>query len=133
MSSSKDRRSPVEKLIDAAEHFKYWLDIQPPGTLFYSGGGDVRASEAYQDASRLLSEAAAQLIQSSKGPREVLLFAVSIGDLITEDCADMPSSLDDIAGKIGKILPAFGIEVGNDGADGTKHCRFLKLRLGSDS
>jgi hypothetical protein len=57
--------------VQAAKDFKYWLDIQPPGAVFHPGGGDARATDAYEKAENLLraAEATLQRDQGSERPR----------------------------------------------------------------
>lgn len=50
----------LEAVLAAARDLKYWLDIQKPGALFHPSGGDVRDSDGYKQACRLLDEVAAQ-------------------------------------------------------------------------
>jgi len=47
--------------VRAARDFKYWLDIQAPGTTFHPIGADLRTTDAYTMASEQLNAAEAAL------------------------------------------------------------------------
>jgi hypothetical protein len=47
--------------VRAAQDFKYWLDIQAPGTAFHPSGVDARTTDAYTRATKQLEAAEATL------------------------------------------------------------------------
>lgn len=47
-------------LLDAALDLRIWIEGQPPGSVFYSRGGDLRDSAAYRRVSKLLDEISAR-------------------------------------------------------------------------
>ncbi len=112
--------------VKAANDFKYWLDIQTPGTVFHPSGADVRATEAYATAAKMLdaAEAALKRTQSSESPRQVLVLAVPVRDVVAEDGTDTPASALDVLAKGAGVS---GVKVVNEGANGAEDRSLLDL------
>lgn len=110
-----------------ATDFKYWLDIQAPGAAFHPKQQDVRTTDAYANAAKLLDAAETMLkrAQSSDSPRQVLVLAVSVRDVVAEDGTDTPAGALDVLSKVAGVS---GIKVAHEGADGTEARGFLDLR-----
>jgi hypothetical protein len=49
-------RNDAHALLELANSLRNWIEIQPPGSMFHPGGGDVRDSAAYKEGSKLLGE-----------------------------------------------------------------------------
>lgn len=103
----------------AAAEFKYWLDIQHPGSLFDPSGADARATTAFAQAAESLARAqtALERLQRAECPRQVLLVVVPVRDVVTQDGADAPAGALDILAQLGRKSR---VEVSNERADGTK-------------
>ena len=115
--------------LQAAKDFKYWLDIQAPGVAFHPSGTDVRTTDASAKAAELLDAAETMLkrAQSSDSPRQVLVLAVPVRDVVAEDGADTPAGALDVLSQVAGVS---GIKVVHEGTDGTEDSGFLDLRGG---
>lgn len=122
-----------EQIIKVASDFKYWLDIQSPGKLFHPSGDDVRKSDAYKKASKLLLEASSNLAQGTQSPNEVLLIIMPVGNIISKNCTNAPFSAKDIFTKVRELLLAFGIKVSEERSSSSIDCCFFNLRDSGDS
>ncbi len=121
------KEDALRDAVQAAKDFKYWLDIQAPGTAFHPSGKDVRTTDAYTKAAGLLdaAETTLKLAQRSERPRQVLVLVVPVRDVVAEDGADTPAGALDVLSKVAGVS---GIKVVHEGADGTEDRGFLDLR-----
>ena len=112
--------------VQAAKDFKYWLDIQRPGAVFHPCGEDVRTTTAYAKAAERLDAAEATLkrAQSSESPRQVLVLAVPVRDVVAEDGANTPAGALDILSKVSGVS---GVKVVHECANSTEDRSFLDL------
>lgn len=124
--NDEGRANALRDAVQAAKDFKYWLDIQAPGTAFHPSGNDARATDAYTKAAALLDAAEAMLksTQSSERPRQVLVLAVPVRDVVAEDGADTPAGALDVLSKVSRVSC---VKVVCEGTDGTEDRSFLDL------
>lgn len=82
-----------EQVIQAAQEFKYLLDIQPKGSLFYPAGGDPRDCAHYKAAAEALrtAEQALDHVKSTERPHEVLAVVIVVGDIVAKDRGKAPT------------------------------------------
>lgn len=110
--------------IKAANEFKYFLDIQPKGKCFHPSGLDARNTDAYKSACDLLAKAVIDGDKSRERPRQMLFFAVPVGDVISKDGADAPTSTLNVFSEMARVV---GIQFTYEDIDGTEHRSFLEF------
>lgn len=105
--------------VQAAMDFKYWIDIQAPGTVFHPSGKDVRETDAYKRAAELLdgAECALDCSQGCTRPRQMLFLGVPVCDVVPEDCTNAPAGTLDVLSKISCISR---LKIIYQGSDSTK-------------
>jgi hypothetical protein len=120
----------------AAQEFKYLLDVQPPGTLFFPGGArkgrpDARQSRTYTFADSLLNHALSNVLHGTSSDDSATDNAIAVRCVVSDGSADAPADILELHAYVQSALLSLGLEQLDQNGSGGKHGCFLEFRLGT--
>lgn len=119
----------------AAEEFKYLLDVQAPGALFFPAGwrksrSDARETATYERAANLLRDARFQVLQSTERPNEASADPISVRCVVSDHSADAAPDVVNFHLDIDAALLGLGFHLVGKGNGSSENCRLFEIRLG---